>query len=52
MLSDFASVLSLAWDLLGIEFTLYGFTLSFKMVMLWSMAAGIAIWFIGRLFDG
>lgn len=52
MISDFASVLSMAWDLLGMEFTLYGFTMSFKEVMLWSVAAGIVFWFIGRLFDG
>lgn len=52
MISDFAFALSAAWELLGMEFTLYGFTMSFKEVMLWSAAAGIVIWFIGRLFDG
>ena len=52
MISDFTSTLSMAWGLLGMEFTLYGFTMSFKEVMLWSAAAGIVIWFIGRLFDG
>lgn len=51
MISDFASVLSMAWNLFGMEFTLYGFTLSYKQVMLWSIAAGLIIWFIGRLFD-
>lgn len=34
MISDFAFVLSAAWDLLGMEFTLYGFTMSFKSIML------------------
>lgn len=51
MLSDFTSTLSAAWDLLGMEFTLYGFTMSFKEVMLWSIVAGIVLRFIGRLFD-
>lgn len=52
MISDFSSTLSAAWDLLSMEFTLYGFTMSFKGVMLWSVTAGIVFWFIGRLFDG
>lgn len=52
MISDFAFVLSAAWDLLGMEFTLYGFTMSFKSIMLWSIVAGLLFWFIGRLFDG
>lgn len=51
MISDFASTLSTAWSLLGLEFTLYGFSLSFREVLLWSAVAGIVLWFIGRLFD-
>jgi hypothetical protein len=51
MISDFASVLSMAWDLFGMEFTIYGFTMSFKAVLFWSLAAGLIIHFIGRLFD-
>lgn len=52
MISDLASTLSMAWDLLGMEFTLYGFTMSFKGIMLWSIVASLLLWFIGRLFDG
>ena len=52
MINDLALTLSMAWDLLGTEFTLYGFTMSFKSIMLWSIVASIVIWFIGRLFDG
>ncbi len=51
MISDFQTTLSLAWDLLGMEFTIYGFTMSFRQVMLWSMVAGLLMYFIGRLFD-
>lgn len=52
MINDFAVTLSAAWKLLGMEFTLYGFTMSYREVMLWSTVAGIVLWFIGRLFDG
>lgn len=51
MISDFSSALSAAWNLFGAEFTLYGFTMSFREVMLWSAAVGIVFWFIGRFFD-
>ncbi len=52
-MDDLGFALSAAWDLFSMEFTIYGFTLSFKEVMLWSMVAGIALYFIGRLFgDG
>lgn len=52
MISDLGSTLTMAWDLLGMEFTLYGFTMSFKSIMLWSIVASMLLWFIGRLFDG
>ncbi len=50
MIIDLQNTLSLAWDILGLEFTLYGFTLSFRQVLLWSVVAGLLIWFIGRVF--
>jgi len=51
MISDFQTTLSLAWDLMGLEFTIYGFTMSFREVFLWSGAAGLLMYFIGRLFN-
>lgn len=30
--------------------TLYGFTFSFWKIMLWSMVAGLLIWFLWRCF--
>lgn len=51
MISDFQQVLSAAWSLFGTEFTLYGFSLSFRQVLLWSIVAGLLIWFIGRMFN-
>ena len=51
MIHDFQAVLSLAWDIFGLPFTIYGFTMSFKAVMFWSLAAGLVLWFIGRLFN-
>lgn len=53
MIEDFQLALSAAWELLGMEFTLYGYVLSFRQVMLWSIVASLLLWFIGRLFlDG
>lgn len=50
-MNDLQFVLSAAWDLFCMEFTIYGFTLSFKAIMLWSMVAGLVLYFIGRIFD-
>ncbi len=50
-MNDLQFVLSSAWDLFCMEFTIYGFTLSFKAIMLWSMVAGLVLYFIGRIFD-
>ena len=33
-------------DLMKFEFTIWGFTLSFWGIMLWSMVAGIVIWLV------
>ncbi len=50
-MNDLQFVLSAAWDLFCMEFTIYGFTLSFKAIMLWAMVAGLVLYFIGRVFD-
>ncbi len=50
-MNDLQFVLSAAWDLFCMEFTIYGFTLSFKAIMLWTMVAGLVLYFIGRIFD-
>lgn len=52
MISDLQTTLSLAWELFGLEFTIYGFTMSFKGILFWSLAAGLVVYFIGRVFDG
>lgn len=51
MISDLQQVLTTTWSLLGLEFSLYGFTLSFRQVLLWSIVAGLLLWFVGRLFN-
>ena len=52
MLSDFGLALSAVWDFMGLEFTLYGFTFSFREIMLWSIVAGLLLVFIGGFFHG
>lgn len=50
MLSDFGAVITAAVQLFSMEFTLYGFTFSFWEVFLFSIAAGIVAWVLGKLF--
>lgn len=50
-MTDFQLVLTAAWDIFTKEFTLYGITLSWAQVMLWSIVAGLIMWFIGRIFS-
>lgn len=50
MLSDFGAVVSATVQLFSIEFTIYGFTFSFWEVFLFSIAASVAAWFLGKLF--
>ncbi len=45
------SAASAAWNLFCMKFTIYGFTLSFKAIMLWTMVAGLVLYFIGRIFN-
>lgn len=50
MLSDFGAVISATVQLFSVEFTIYGFTFSFWEVFLFSIAASIVAWFLGKLF--
>ena len=43
---DLKAVLDAIVDIMKIEFTIWGFTLSFWGIMLWSMVALIVIWIV------
>jgi len=51
MIEDFGLVISSAWDMMGMPITIYGFTFSWRNVMLWSLVAGILAYAVGRFFD-
>lgn len=51
MIGDLQTVLSAAWGLFCMEFTIYGFTFSFKEVLLWTTVAGFVLYCIGRVFS-
>ncbi len=50
-MNDLQVVLSAAWDLFCMEFTIYGFTLSFRAVLLWVAVAGMVLRFIKEVFS-
>lgn len=51
-MSDFGSILSAAYALMDMDFSIYGFTFSFWDVFLWSAIAGIIIIVVRRILDG
>lgn len=50
MVQAFQSLFTFTLQIFQMEFTLYGYTLSFWKIFLWSFVAGIVLWFIGGLF--
>lgn len=50
-MGDLQFTLSAAWDLLCMEFTIYGFTMSFRSILIWGIVAGLLIWFIREVFS-
>lgn len=48
-MSYFTSFISKIMGLLGVNFTLYGFTFSFWDILMFSMFATLAVWFIRRI---
>lgn len=50
-MEDFALFVHAVISLFKVEFTIYGFTLSWWQVFLWSIVASLLIWFIGRIFS-
>ena len=51
-MAQFAAVCTAVLDLFRRKFTLYGFTISYWDVLIWSLVAGIVISFIKGLLTG
>lgn len=51
-MEQFAAVCTAVLDLFRYKFTLYGFTISYWDVLIWSLVAGIVISFIKGLLTG
>ena len=51
-MGDLALVFSAVVDIFKIEFTIYGFTLNFWQIFLFSGFAGIVAWLLGQFFSG
>ena len=51
-MEQFAAVCTAVLDLFRHKFTLYGFTISYWDVLIWSLVAGIVISFIKGLLTG
>lgn len=49
-MSDFAATMAAVVRVFQVEFTIYGFTFSLWEVFLFSIVAGLVLWFIGRVF--
>lgn len=49
MLSDLGAAILAAVNIMKIEITVFGFTVSFWGIMLYLLAGGVVIWLIGRL---
>ena len=51
-MEDLQALISSVFGLFQIEFTVYGFTLSFWQVLCFSVVAGVVAWIIGEVFGG
>lgn len=51
-MSVIANYFTAIWDGLGITMNIYGFSLSFRDILVYSLLGCILFGFIGRLFNG
>lgn len=51
-MEDFQALVSTVVKVMTVPFTLWGFTLNFWDIMIWSLIAGIIICLIVRFFNG
>lgn len=51
-MEDLAACIKVIVDILSIEFTIWGFTLSLWGIMISLLLMGIVIWLIGGYFNG
>ena len=50
-MEDLAACIKVIVDIMSIEFTIWGFTMSFWEIMIGLMLTSIVIWFIGGYFS-
>lgn len=50
-MEDFKAMVQIAVDVMRFEFTIWGFTLNFWDILIWSMIAGLLIWALVRFFE-
>lgn len=48
MLEDLGAVIQTAYNIMSIEFSIYGYTLSWWEIMLYMLAGSIVIWAVVR----
>lgn len=51
-MEDFAAMIGGTVDVMKFNFTLWGYTLSYWDILLWSLVAGLVIWLIVGFFNG
>ena len=51
-MNDFQTVMSYAWQLMSIQFTIYGFTISFAQVFLFTILSSLVAYAIFRILWG
>ena len=51
-MSDFGAMLGGVVDVMKYSFTIWGYTLSFWEILLWSLGASLVIWLIVGFFNG
>lgn len=50
-MEDLAALIQTVVDLMRFEFTIWGFTLSFWGILIWSLIAGLIVWAVMRFFE-
>lgn len=51
-MNDFQTVMNAAWQLMSIQFTLYGFTISYSQVFLFTVLSSIVAYAIFKILWG
>ena len=50
-MSEFALFLTETWNIMNIQFQIFGYTVSFSQVFIYIQVAGLLLWMVGEVFD-